>query len=45
LLSDVYDNRAAFESHQASAHLKAFRTAAGGLLKNRNVRFFERVAP
>jgi len=45
LLYEVYDNRAAFESHQKSAHLQAFRAAAGSLLKNRNVRFFERVAP
>ena len=45
LLYEVYVDRAAFDAHQASAHLKAFRAAAGGLLKNRNVRFFERVAP
>ncbi len=44
-LYEVYDDRAAFEAHQASAHLKAFRAAAGSLLKNRNVRFFERAAP
>ena len=44
-LYEVYDDRAAFDSHQGSAHLKAFRAAAGSLLKNRNVRFFERVAP
>jgi len=45
LLYEVYDDRAAFDAHQASAHLKAFRAAAGSLLKSRNVRFFERVAP
>ena len=44
-LYEVYDDRAAFDSHQASAHLKAFRAAAGSLLRDRNVRFFERVAP
>ena len=45
LLYEVYDNRAAFDAHQASAHLKAFREAAGAMLKSRNVRFFQRVAP
>lgn len=44
-LYEVYDDRAAFEAHQASAHLKAFREKAGSLLKSRNVRFFERIAP
>jgi autoinducer 2-degrading protein len=44
-LYEVYDSRAAFDAHQASAHLKAFREAAGPMLKNRNVRFFARVAP
>jgi autoinducer 2-degrading protein len=45
VLYEVYEDRGAFDSHQASAHLKAFREAAGPLLKNRNVRFFERIAP
>lgn len=44
-LYEVYEDRAAFDAHQASAHLKAFREQAGSLLKSRNVRFFERVAP
>ena len=44
-LYEVYDDRAAFEAHQASAHLKAFRSQAGALLKSRDVRFFERIAP
>jgi quinol monooxygenase YgiN len=44
-LYEVYDDRAAFDTHQASAHLKAFRANAGAMLKNRNVRFFKRVAP
>ena len=44
-LYEVYDDRAAFEAHQASAHLKAFREKAGPLLTIRNVRFFERIAP
>lgn len=44
-LYEVYDSRAAFDAHQASAHLQAFREAAGPMLKNRNVRFFARVAP
>jgi quinol monooxygenase YgiN len=45
LLYEVYDSRAAFDAHQASTHLKAFREAAGSMLKNRNVRFFQRLAP
>jgi len=44
-LYEVYDDRAAFETHQASAHLLAFREKAGGLLKSREVRFYERIAP
>jgi quinol monooxygenase YgiN len=44
-LYEVYDDRAAFDVHQASAHLKAFREKAGSMLKNRNVRFLSRVAP
>jgi quinol monooxygenase YgiN len=45
LLYEVYDSRAAFDAHQASTHLKAFREAVGSMLKNRNVRFFQRLAP
>jgi quinol monooxygenase YgiN len=45
LLYEIYDSRTAFDAHQASAHLKAFREAAGSMLKNRNVRFFQRLAP
>ena len=45
LLYEVYDSRAAFDTHQGSVHLKAFREAAGSMLKNRNVRFFQRLAP
>lgn len=44
-LYEVYDDRAAFDVHQASAHLKAFREKAGSMLKNRNVRFFGWIAP
>lgn len=45
MLYEMYDDRAAFDVHQASAHLKAFRDKAGPLLRNRNVRFFSRIAP
>ena len=34
-----------FDTHQASTHLKAFREAAGSMLKTRDVRFFQRLAP
>lgn len=44
-LYEVYADRAAFDAHQGSAHLKAFREKAGPLIENRAVRFFQRIAP
>ena len=44
-LYELYDDRAAFEAHLASAHFKAFDAQVRDWVARKNVRSYERVAP
>ena len=44
-LYELYDDRAAFEAHLASAHFKAFDAQVRDWVAGKDVRIFERVAP
>ena len=44
-LYELYDDRAAFDAHLASAHFKAFATATGSMIVNRRITTWERIAP
>jgi quinol monooxygenase YgiN len=43
-LYELYDNRAAFEAHLATAHFKAFDAESKDWVADKQVAFFERVA-
>ena len=42
---EVYDNEAAFEAHQNTAHFKGYIDKALGYLASRSRTFYSRVAP
>ena len=44
-LYELYDDRAAFDSHLASAHFKAFDAQVRDWVARKDVRVFERVDP
>jgi len=44
-LYELYDDRAAFEAHLASAHFKAFDAQVRDWVAGKDVRIYERVAP
>lgn len=44
-LYEVYDDRAAFDAHLASAHFQAFDAATASMIKSKAVRVFERIEP
>jgi quinol monooxygenase YgiN len=45
MLYEVYDDAAAFESHQRTAHFQKYVAEAVPLLKSRDRYFFRRIAP
>ena len=45
MLYEVYDDEAAFEAHQQTAHFKKYFAAAIPLLQSRDRYFFRRAAP
>jgi len=44
-LYELYDDRAAFEAHLASAHFKAFDAQVRDWVARKDVRSYERIAP
>ena len=44
-LYELYDDRAAFEAHLASAHFKAFDAQVRDWVAGKDVRSYERIAP
>ncbi len=44
-LYEVYDDRAAFEEHLASAHFKAFDTLVASWVREKAVRVYRRIEP
>lgn len=44
-LYEVYDDRAAFDAHVATAHFRSFDTAAGGMVAKKVVRTYLRSDP
>jgi quinol monooxygenase YgiN len=44
-LYEVYDDRAAFDAHLATAHFKSFDAAVGPWLDGKTVRIYERIDP
>jgi len=44
-LYELYDDRAAFDAHLASAHFKAFDGAIRDWIVRKDVRIYERVSP
>lgn len=45
VLYEVYDDRAAFDAHLETPHLRAFRDAIEPMVVSRDVRFLTRVFP
>ncbi|PTX55507.1 quinol monooxygenase YgiN [Litoreibacter ponti] len=43
-LYEIYDDRAAFEAHTASAHYAQFQKDIDGMVLSKDVRFFSQVA-
>ena len=44
-LYELYDDRAAFDAHLASAHFVAFATATTNMITDRVIRTWRRIAP
>lgn len=44
-LYEVYDDRAAFDAHLATAHFKSFDAIVGPWLAGKTVRIYERIDP
>jgi (4S)-4-hydroxy-5-phosphonooxypentane-2,3-dione isomerase len=44
-LYELYDNRAAFDTHLASAHFKSFALATQAMIRNKVVATWNRIAP
>ncbi len=42
---ELYDDRAAFDTHLASAHFKSFAQATQAMIRNRIIATWHRVAP
>lgn len=42
-LYEIYEDRAAFEAHMATAHFKTFEDAAGDMIASKDVRTFTQV--
>jgi len=42
-LYEIYDNKAAFDAHLASAHFKSFDAATAQMIDTKDVRVFEKV--
>jgi quinol monooxygenase YgiN len=44
-LYEIYDDRAAFDAHLASAHFRSFAAATGAMITDRVIRTWRRIAP
>jgi quinol monooxygenase YgiN len=44
-LYEVYDDRAAFDAHLASPHFVSFTAATAGMITDRVIRSWRRIAP
>ena len=44
-LYELYDDRAAFDAHLASAHFKAFASATQAMIERRSIATWQRIAP
>ena len=44
-LYELYDDRAAFDAHMATPHFKEFDRATAAMIKAKQVRLLERIAP
>lgn len=44
-LYELYDDRAAFDAHLASAHFRSFDAAVAGWTASKAVRMFQRIEP
>ena len=42
-LYELYEDRAAFDAHLASAHFKSFDAAVGGMIASKRIKLFDEV--